>query len=91
MKLQKVIFHLEDGRKKYATHNGEMLRWERCEVEALERNREWCGNAAYTADFMRYDVVAGDLRKRFHDAKIVRVVGYETEDHDLPLRDDVIF
>lgn len=91
MKLQKVIFHLEDGRKKYATHNGEMLRWERREVEALECNREWYGNAAYTADFAKYDVVAANLRKRFPDAKIVRVVGYETEDHDLPLRDDVIF
>lgn len=91
MKKQKVIFHLDDGRRKYATHNGEMLQWEQCEVEALERNRSKHGKAAYTVDFAKYDVVAADLRRRYPNARIVKVVGFEAEDHDLPLRDDVIF
>lgn len=91
MKEQKVIFHLDDGRKKYATHNGEMLKWEELELENLNLNERRYGKAAYTADFMRYDVSAKNLLDRYPDAKIVRVVGFEAEDHDLPLREDVIF
>ncbi len=91
MKLQKVIFHLADGRKKYATHNGKLLQWDKQDVAALEQNREEYGKAAYTADFMRYDVVANNLCERLRNAKIVYVVGWEIEDFDVPLRDDVIF
>lgn len=91
MKLQKIIFHLEDGRKKYATHNGEILKWERLEIEALQSNIEKYGYPAYTADFTKYDVTAADLRVRFPSAKIIRVTGYKTEDHDLPLSPEIIF
>ncbi len=91
MKLQRVIHHLKDGRRKYSTHRGEAEKWEKPDLEALRHNREQYGDAAYLADFSRYGVVADELRDRFPNAKIVRVVGFETEDHDLPLRSDVIF
>ena len=91
MKLQRVIHHLKDGRRKYSTHHGEIEKWEEPDLEALRRNREQYGEAAYLADFSRYGVVADELRDRFPDARIIRVVGFETEDHDLPLRDDIIF
>lgn len=91
MKYQRVIFHLEDGRKKYATHNGEALKWTTADLESLERNQEWYGGGGYTADFAKYDVVVANLRERYPNAKIIRVVGFETEDHDLPVRTDVIF
>ena len=49
------------------------------------------GPAAYTADFARYGISARELRERYPDARIVRIVGFETEDHDLPLNSEIIF
>ena len=77
MKLQRIIHHLEDGRRKYVTHNGEMEKWTEVEIENLRRNTEQYGPAAYTADFAKYG--------------IIRIVGFETEDHDLPLNPEIIF
>lgn len=91
MKYQRVIHHLEDGRRKYSTHNGEIEKWHEYEIESLRHNREQHGDSAYTADFAKYDVVATNLRKRYPNARIVRVVGFENEDHNLPLQPDVIF
>lgn len=91
MKYQRVIHLLEDGRRKYSTHNGEIEKWHEYEIESLRKNREQYGDSAYTADFAKYDVVAANLRKRYPNAKILRVVGFDTEDHDLPVRTDVIF
>ncbi|GAB0481681.1 hypothetical protein KML24007_04270 [Alistipes indistinctus] len=86
-----MIHHLKDGRRKYSTHHGEIEKWERSDIEAMERCREFYGNSAFLADFSRYGVVAKELRERFPNAKIIPVVGFETEDHDLPLRTDIIF
>ena len=91
MKLQRVIHHLHDGRRKYSTYMGRIEKWNEREIDAMCRNRERYGDSAYLADFSRYGVVADELRMRFPDAKIIRVVGFETEDHDLPLRTDIIF
>lgn len=91
MKLQKVIHHLKDGRKKYSTHLGEIEKWEQSDIEAMVRCRELYGESAYLADFSRYAVVANELRERYPNAKIIPVVGFETEDHDKPLRTDIIF
>ena len=57
----------------------------------MRRCRECYGDSAYLAVFSRYGVVAADLRQRYPNAKIIAVVGFETEDHDLPLRTDIIF
>ena len=46
MKLQRIIHHLEDGRRKYVTHNGEMEKWTEVEIENLRRNTEQYGPAA---------------------------------------------
>lgn len=91
MKLQRIIHLLEDGRRKYVTHNGEIEKWSEVEVENLRRNTEHFGQSAYTADFAKYDVTVAGLRCRYPDAKIVRTVGFETEDHDLPLNPNIIF
>lgn len=91
MKLQRIIHHLEDGRRKYVTHNGEVEKWTEVEIENLRRNMERCGPAAYTADFAKYAISARELRERYPDAKIVRIVGFEHEDHDLPLDPGIIF
>ena len=91
MKLQRIIHHLKDDRKKYSTHHGEIEKWEESDIEAMRRCRECYGDSAYLADFSRYGVVAAELRQRYPNAKIIAVVGFETEDHDQPLRTDVIF
>ena len=91
MKLQRVIHLLSDGRKKYSTHNGEIEKWDEIDIAALRRCRERYGDSAYTADFSRYAVTVEQLRRRYPGAKIIRVVGFETEDHDLPLRTDIIY
>ena len=64
MKLQRIIHHLEDGRRKYVTHNGEMEKWTEVEIENLRRNTEQHGPAAYTADFAKYGISARELRER---------------------------
>lgn len=91
MKLQRIIHLLEDGRRKYVTHNGEIEKWQECEIASLRENMSLFGPAAYTADFAKYDITVIGLRRRYPDAKIVRVVGFETEDHDLPLSPNIIF
>ena len=91
MKLQRIIHHLKDGRKKYSTYHGEIEKWEESDIAAMRRCRERYGDSAYLADFSRYGVVAAELRQRYPNAKIIPVVCFETEDHDLPLRTDVIF
>ena len=91
MKLQRVIHYLEDGRRKYVTHNGQIEKWSECELENLRRNFEHFGQSAYTADFAKYDVTVTGLRRRYPDAKIIRVSAFEHEDYDLPLNPDIIF
>lgn len=91
MKLQRVIHHLKDGRRKYSTHHGQIEKWEQSDIDAMIRCRERYGDSAFLADFSRYGVVARELRERFPNARIIPVVGFETEDHDLPLRTDIIF
>lgn len=91
MKLQRVIFNLEDGRRKYVTHNGEMEKWTEVEIKNLCFNLEHYGPAAYTADFAKYGISVRELRERFPDAKLIRIVDFNTEDHDLPLNPEIIF
>ena len=57
----------------------------------MRRCRECYGDSAYLEAYSRYGLEADDLRQRYPNAKIIAVVGFETEDHDLPLRTDIIF
>lgn len=90
-KLQRVIHVLEDGRRKYVTHHGLLEKWNDTEVQLLINNHQKYGCAAYLADFSKYAVCYYDLRKRFPTAKIIKVVGIEFENHDLPLNKNIIF
>ncbi len=91
MKLQRIIHHLEDGRRKYLTHNGEIEKWTEGEIENLRRNTEQHGPAAYTVDFAKYGIFVRELRECCPDAKIICIISFETEDHDLPLNPEIIF
>ncbi|MFI3293909.1 MAG: hypothetical protein SNG27_09965 [Rikenellaceae bacterium] len=91
MKYKRVIQILSDGRRKYSTFKGEILQWSQNEIDSLAQNIDHIGYAAYTLDFMCYDVEAKELRRRYPRARIVKVVGFEVEDHDLPINPNVIY
>ena len=79
MEQQKVIFVFEDGSKRYASHEGKVLQWDRYDIAALQDNIETYGMPAMTSDFTKYDVNFAALRERYHFAHIVRVVDIEFE------------
>ena len=92
MNAQRVIFTLTDGRRKYATHNGELLEWDKDDLQSLKDNIKRFGMPAFTADFQKYDVSAEVLKSRFPDAKILRVKSIETENaYNNPLNPEIIF
>lgn len=91
MKQQRMIHILEDGRRKYVTHRGKIVKWHWFEIDVFARNQHRFGKAAYTSDLTAYGITADDLHERFPYASVVWVVGFEVEDHDLPLRKDIIF
>ncbi len=91
MKYQRIIFFLEDGRRKYCSHNGEIELWNPYEIENLKQNFKQYGNPAYTADFSKYDIQAKKLRHRYPKAKIIKIIGFDSEDHDQPINPQIIF
>lgn len=91
MGIKRIIFHLEDGRRKYCTRNGSFELWNDSEVAALEINQARGHKGAYTADFTKYDFSAVLLRSRYPYCKVVRIVGFEVEENKLPIKPDIIF
>ncbi len=90
MKYQRIIHVLEDGRRKYSTHRGEIEKWTIYEVRNLKRNMKH-STPAFTADFSRYDFNYRHLRVRHPKAKIIKVIGFFHEAHDLPLDPNIIY
>lgn len=91
MRQQRVIFILTDGRRKYATHRGAMLSWDKEDIESLQRNIDKFGMPVFTADFQKFGFDYEDLRLRFPKARIVHVKSVELEDYYQPLDNNVIF
>lgn len=85
-----MIHILEDGRQKYVTHRGKIVKWQYFEIDVFARNLHRYGPSAYTSDLSAYGVTVEGLRARFPYAQIVRVIDYRSEDHDLPLCKDII-
>jgi|LSQX01.1.fsa_nt_gb hypothetical protein len=79
MTLKRVIFTFENGARRYATHNGEILKWEEGELDALAENIKQHGYPVCTSDFMQWDVDYKSLRHRLPYAKILRVTNVEYE------------
>ena len=90
MKEYRVIFCLTNGKRKYATHNGEILLWDDYDLLALHRNLLDYEQFAFTDDFAYFDFSAEALRGRFPEAGILRVKGFRTEDPSLPVNPDII-
>lgn len=89
--LQRVIFNLADGHRKYATHNGEVLAWDDDDLSSLNANIEEYGMPVFTADFQQFDFNYTLLRERFPKAKVVRVKSIDIESYRDPLNPEIIF
>lgn len=90
MKEYRVIFQLANGKRKYATHNGEVLLWDDYDILSLRRNLVEFEQFAYTEDFEHFAFSADELVQRFPRAKIIRVKGFRTESIDVPLNPKII-
>ena len=88
--LKRVVFILEDGRMKYATHHGEITKWTDSELMLLKANFDKYGDAGYTSDFKHYGVVYDELKARWSPFEIVAVIGFEVELITAPLTEGVI-
>ena len=88
--LRRVVFRLEDGRLKYATHNGDVLEWEMCEVRALRENIRRLGQPIFSPDFSFYACNFPEYRERIKQGTFIRITGFYTEMTDEPLDRHVI-
>lgn len=88
---KRVIFTFEDGSRRYATHNGELLMWDDEDIAALQENIAQYGFPVCTSDFMQWDVNHKSLRSRFPKAKILRIVAVDYETVARPPKPDIAF
>lgn len=70
----RVVFVLTNGKKKYATHNGEILLFEKPDLDALFMNFDKYERFVFTEDLQDFDFTVEELKKRHpYDRKFVRV------------------
>ena len=85
MREWRVVFVLTNGKKKYATQNGEILLFEKADLDALFSNFEKYERFVFTEDLQDFDFTIEDLKKRHpYDRRFVRVKNIILEDPLLP-------
>ena len=90
MKEYRVIFRLGNGKRKYATHNGKILRWDEDDLRALKLNFIRYEQFAFTENLEHFAFSADELSMRFPSAKVIRVKGFTKEDVEEPLNPKVL-
>ncbi|MCI1784524.1 MAG: hypothetical protein LKI59_00075 [Bacteroidales bacterium] len=90
MKYRRVVFRLNDGRCKYATHKGEILLWEQCEIQALRENIRRFGSPCFSNDFKVYASHLAEYRERCPTGSFIRVSGIYTEVLGSPINPEAI-
>lgn len=81
----RVVFVLTNGKKKYATHNGEILLFEKPDLDALFMNFDKYERFVFTEDLKDFDFTVEGLKKRHpYDRKFVRVKNIVLEDSLTP-------
>lgn len=81
----RVVFVLTNGKKKYATHNGEILLFEKPDLDALFMNFDKYERFVFTEDLQDFDFTVEELKKRHpYDRKFVRVKNIVLEDSLTP-------
>ena len=85
MREWRVVFVLTNGKKKYATQNGEILLFEKADLDALFMNFEKYERFVFTEDLQDFDFTIEELKKRHpYDRRFVRVKNIILEDPLLP-------
>lgn len=81
----RVVFVLTNGKKKYATHNGEILLFEKPDLDALFMNFDKYERFVFTEALQDFDFTVEELKKRHpYDRKFVRVKSIVLEDSLTP-------
>ena len=85
MREWRVVFVLTNGKKNYSTQNGEILLFEKADLDALFSNFEKYERFVFTEDLQDFDFTIEDLKKRHpYDRRFVRVKNIILEDPLLP-------
>ena len=90
IKEYRIIFQLANGKRKYATHNGNVLLWDEEDIKAIRLNLIKYEQFAITGDYQHFAFSTDELAQRFPKAKIIRVKGIRVEDAEMPLNSKVI-
>ena len=90
IKEYRIIFQLANGKRKYATHNGNVLLWDEEDIKAIRLNLIKYEQFAITGDYQHFAFSADELAQRFPKAQIIRVKGIRVEDAEMPLNSKVI-
>lgn len=81
MREWRVVFVLTNGKKKYATHNGEILLFEKPDLDALFMNFYKYERFVFTEDLQDFDFTVEELKKRHpYERRFVRVKNIVLED-----------
>lgn len=81
MREWRVVFVLTNGKKKYATHDGEILLFEKPDLDALFTNFEKYERFVFTEDLQDFDFTIEELKKRYpYERRFVRVKNIVLED-----------
>ena len=81
MREWRVVFVLTNGKKKYATHDGEILLFEKLDLDALFTNFEKYERFVFTEDLQDFDFTIEELKKRHpYERRFVRVKNIVLED-----------
>ena len=89
-KEYRVIFQLANGKRKYATHNGEILLWDDEDIKSLRINLIRYEQFAITEDLEHFAFSTEELARNFPRRKILRIKGFRIESSDDPLNSNVI-
>ena len=89
-KEYRVIFQLANGKRKYATHNGEILLWDDEDIKSLRINLIRYERFAITEDLKQFSFSAEELARRFPRRKILQIKGFRIESSDEPLDPKVL-
>ena len=81
MREWRVVFVLTNGKKKYATHDGEILLFEKPDLDALFTNFGKYERFVFTEDLQDFDFTIEELKKRHpYERRFVRVKNIVLED-----------
>jgi hypothetical protein len=82
--MKRIVWLLADGRKKYSSLHGKPEAWSLREIESLTEIIKESGNPGYAYGLTVFStsVIKAD--------DIIEIIGFETEDYNLPLTEGIL-